>query len=418
MGEPAASTNDNGEKIAQDSATTTSSSSSSSSSKVIVSNGKREWVPSKERLLAQAQSSQNLSPPQGRQDSRRDSSSFASSKSNDWFDDRSTYDAYGSDSQSARSTNPIAADSQAKADRRDSERILNELLMTLDTDSSGGGGGAGTSSAGEVDYFDFSVDSEDATNGGGSSSSVNRKQSSTQKSKGSFKASSDGSMRNIAPKMEDFASFEQYLDALVSHERTALNGASYLETNTQSKRSPSKDFDNSGGNMNSRDLDSLDDNLVAFLGGEDDDNNVGRNTRTSRGQPNASNRGGDSYEGTPKAESVRSWNPKPTSPVNEIKREVENYDDLNSFLDSLEASNVLPSKGKAAEVSPKVVTASASKVAPAVVVQVSSPAPVAVVEPANNSYSSLTLKDLKDKLRERGLPVSGNKAELVSRLSA
>ena len=100
MGEPAASTNDNGEKIAQDSATTTSS----SSSKVIVSNGKREWVPSKERLLAQAQSSQNLSPPQGRQDSRRDSSSFASSKSNDWFDDRSTYDAYGSDSQSARST--------------------------------------------------------------------------------------------------------------------------------------------------------------------------------------------------------------------------------------------------------------------------------------------------------------------------
>ena len=413
MGEPAASKNDSGEKVAQDSATTTSS----SSSKVIVSNGKREWVPSKERLLAQAQSSQNLTPPPGRQDSRRDSSSFASSKSNDWFDDRSTYDAYGSDSQSVRGSNPIAVDSQAKADRRDSERILNELLMTLDTDSSGGGGGVGSSSAGEVDYFDFSVDSDDVTNGGGSSSSANRKQSSAQKSKGSFKTSSDSSMRNIAPKMEDFASFEQYLDALVSHERTALNGASYLETNTQSKRSPNKDFDNSGGNINSRDADSLDDNLVAFLGGEDDDN-VGRNIRTSRSQPSASNRGGDSYEGTSKAESARSWNPKPTLLVNEVKAEVENYDDLNSFLDSLEASNVLPSKGKAVEVSSKVVTASVPKVAPAVVVQASSPAPVAAVEPANISYSSLTLKDLKDKLRERGLPVSGNKAELVSRLSA
>jgi SAP domain len=413
MGEPDASKGDNGEDASQDAAT-----SSSSRSKVIVSNGKREWKPSAERLLAQAQSSQNLTPPQGRQDSRRDrQDSFASPKSNDWFDERSTYDAYGSDSQS-RSSSPPLGDAQAKADRRDSERILNELLMTLDTESSGGGGGL--SSAGDVDYFDFSVESDDLA----SSSSAARKQSSVKSSKSSFKAS-DSSIRNVAPKMEDFASFEQYLDALVSHERTALNGASYMDTNTQSKRSSSKDSDNSGGNMNTRDLDSLDDSLVAFLGGEDDDS-MGRGARTSRSQQSAPSRAGDSYEGGSKAESVRSWNPKSASPVSESKVEAENYDDLNSFLDSLEASNVLPSKGKEIKNSQKESTATprkaaasvAHKVAAPVDVQQPSPAAVVAAAPADGGYSSLTLKDLKEKLRERGLPVSGNKAELVSRLSA
>lgn len=411
IGEPDASKNDNGEDAAQDTA--------SSSSKVIVSNGKREWKPSAERLLAQAQSSQNVTPPQGRQDSRRDrQDSFTSPKSNDWFDERSTYDAYGSDTQSSRSSSPPLGDAQAKADRRDSERILNELLMTLDTESSGGVGGL--SSAGDVDYFDFSVESDELA----SSSSAARKQSSSKSSKSSSKAS-DSSMRNVAPKMEDFASFEQYLDALVSHERTALNGASYMDTNTQSKRSSSKDSDNSGGNMNTRDLDALDDSLVAFLGGEDDDS-MGRGARTPRSQQSTPSRAGDSYEGGSKAESVRSWNPKAASPVSELKAETENYDDLNSFLDSLEASNVLPSKGKEIKVSQKESTATPSKaaarvapkVAAPVAVQSPSPAAIVVVAPADGGYSSLTLKDLKEKLRERGLPVSGNKAELVSRLSA
>jgi SAP domain len=412
MGEPDASKSDNGEDATQDIAT-----SGSSSSKVIVSNGKREWKPSAERLLAQAQSSQNLTPPQGRQDSRRDrQDSFASPKSNDWFDERSTYDAYGSDSQSSRSSSPPLGDAQAKADRRDSERILNELLMTLDTESSGGGGGL--SSAGDVDYFDFSVESDDLA----SSSSAARKQSSAKSSKSSSKAS-DSSVRNVAPKMEDFASFEQYLDALVSHERTALNGASYMDTNTQSKRSSSKDSDYSGGNMNTRDLDSLDDSLVAFLGGEDDDS-MGRGARTSRSQQSTPSRAGDSYEGGSNA--VRSWNPKSESPVSESKAEAENYDDLNSFLDSLEASNVLPSKGKEIKASQKESNATPSKaaasvahkVAAPVAVQPPSPAAIVAAAPADGDYSSLTLKDLKEKLRERGLPVSGNKAELVSRLSA
>jgi SAP domain len=68
---------------------------------------------------------------------------------------------------------------------------------------------------------------------------------------------------------------------------------------------------------------------------------------------------------------------------------------------------VLPSKGKTP------VKAEKEKEVKAAPIAQSTAAPA-----ASSDYSRLSLKDLKDKLRERGLPVSGNKAELVTRLSA
>jgi hypothetical protein len=68
---------------------------------------------------------------------------------------------------------------------------------------------------------------------------------------------------------------------------------------------------------------------------------------------------------------------------------------------------VLPSKSKT------LIKEEKEKEVKAAPISQSTPAPA-----ASSDYSRLTLKELKDKLREKGLPVSGNKAELVTRLSA
>ena len=379
--------------------TAAAASVSSSSSKVIVSGGKREWIPSKERLQAQAQQQ----PP--RQERRsEDSFSTSSAKSNDWFDERTTYDAYSTtDSSSKSRSTRVASSPRAEADRLDSERILNELLMDLDSVSPRG---SSSNSDSGIDYFDFSVDSEDVR-----SSSKSRQTS----SRAPAKTAPASSTRNMAPKMEDFASFEQYLDALVSHEKTAFSGGGGTSWDNSKKNvAAGRDFDTRGGSS-SRDLDALDDNLVAFLGGDDDDS-MGRgsrgqqnsyNTNTGRSSSSDSNMERSNTTPSPK---VRSWNPQPSVPVSNVREELsESFDDdLDSFLDSLEDSNVLPPKTKVANLVVK-------KVEKEVVAVKSTP----VVEQLTSSpvdFASFTVKDLKEKLKERGMPVSGSKAELVARL--
>ena len=435
---------------------------------IIGSTGKREWIPSKEYQLQPPVQPTQYQP---RKDVKRESeySSSSSSKSNDWFDDRSSYDAFGSDSSSSsdasrsrKSNMPMSP--QGEADRLDSERILNELLMDLDTDVS-----RGSSADGEVDYFDFSMDSNDVR--GGDKSSRSREQSSVSRSS-SKEASAPSSVRVVAPKMEDFASFEQYLDALVSHERTTSMAAASEDGGK--RRAWSKPGKN--------EVDALDDNLVAFLGGEGYSDIVGPRTSnpTDRFQQNSYSESRPARTQTPRAvdnnmynsrssdsdsRPARVWTPKtpaaddnvrntrsdsesrpvrvwtPKAPVEETQEySVQQDEGLNAFLDSLEETNVIPRQTDrivAVAIEEKLVPAVAGKKAAPVVAAVTEPsavvkgkgkavvkseAVVQAVSPESSNGNSETLskmsvKDLKEKLREKGLPVSGNKAELVQRLS-
>lgn len=364
------------------------------SGRLIVSDGKREYVPQGYSQKAQAAQPKRAS---------RDVDSYASpkakSKSNDWFDESSSYNSFGSDSAAgasrpARSSNSGDVNPQVEADRLDSERILNELLMDLDTGDSLRGSSSGNER--EVDYFDFSMDSEDLKL---------RQQASVTGRAPSKAAGSSG--RTIAPQMEDFVSFELYLDALVHHERSSIGGAgssTYMDGGSSRKGSSYNsrsggDSDQRGGSSSSRDFDSLDDNLVAFLGGEDEDDSSSKAKKAKAKNPQDS-WGSKEGDKTP----VRSWSPKKVEPVAAV---VAPVDDLSSFLDSLEDSNVLPSKNKA----PATVKKEEVKVAAP-----SSPI-VAESQGSSEGLSSLSVKDLRDKLREKGLPISGNKAALVSRLS-
>ena len=392
MDEPAASASNANTPAAA------SASVSNSNSKVIVSGGKREWVPSKERLQQQAQQQQQQQPSKPERRSE-DSYSSSSPKSNDWFDDRDSYDAFSntgsssspSSSRSSRST----SNSKVEADRLDSERILNELLMDLDSSSRVGS----SDSDSGIDYFDFSVDSDDVRSPSKARDAPSRAMT---------KAAPASSARTVAPKMEDFASFEQYLDALVSHEKTSTSGGGGTSWDNSKKGvSAGRDFDSRGGSAG-RDVDGLDDSLLAFLGGDDEDNV----TRGSRSPQNSQNtrKISTGSERANEAPKVRSWNPQPSKPDSRVEA-TESIDDLDSFLDSLEASNVLPSKMKVANLVEKKiekVSVKSSPVAAESIVESASP---------HTDYAVYTVKDLKDKLRERGLPVSGSKAELVTRLN-
>ena len=444
------------------SSSTTASSSDSESDGgkgyIIGSTGKREWIPSKEYQLQQpVQYEPRKNVKKESESYSSTSSSSSSSKSNDWFDDRSGYDAFGSDSSSSdtsrSSRNNIPLSPQVEADRLDSERILNELLMDLDTDVSRGSGADG-----EVDYFDFSMDSEDLR--GADKSARSRDQSTVNSRPPATAAPSSSDGRVKAPKMEDFASFEQYLDALVSHERTSGSD----DSSKRRIRRPESSRSRSSG-----EVDALDDNLVAFLGGEDY-GDIGPRTAnpTDRFQPSTyvsrssdsdfkparvqtpadSDRYSDSESRpkrvwTPKApaaletvpgsrsdsesKSVRVWTPKVS--VEETEGPSEQQDDgLSAFLDSLEESNVLPSKQN------KVAVAIEEKVAPAVTEfsavargegkavakseTVIAAASLEISKGSSETLSKMTVKDLKDKLREKGLPVGGIKAELIHRLLA
>lgn len=377
----------------------------STGGRLIVTSGRREYIPNQEyQQKAQAA--------QPKQAAKRDTTSYTASKSksNDWFDESSSYDSFGSDSsagtsRSTRSSGGADVNPQIEADRLDSERILNELLMDLDTGDSMRG--SGSSSDREVDYFDFSMDSEDLK-------SSAKPPSSRQQSSGNSRTPSKPSARNSAPQMEDFVSFELYLDALVSHERSAIGGGSSYMDGASGKKGPSfnsrssGDSDSRGSSSNNRDFDALDDNLVAFLGGEDEDDSGSR--ASSRGSPQNSRSSRDSSSSDRRSDDskpVRSWSPKAPLAVSE---DLAPIDDLSQFLDSLEETNVLPNKNKTPVKEVEKVKEKEVKAAP--VAQ-----SVAQQKGSSENYSQLTLKDLKDKLREKGLPVSGNKAELVTRLS-
>ena len=367
-----------------------------SNSKVIVSGGKREWVPSKERLQQQAQQQQQQPSKQERRN--EDSYSTSSPKSNDWFDDRDSYDAFNTGSSSSSSSSrPTRSTSNSKveADRLDSERILNELLMDLD--SSSRGSSSDTDSG--IDYFDFSVDSDDVRSPSKSRDTPSRVPA---------KAAPANNARTMAPKMEDFASFEQYLDALVSHEKTsASSGGGTSWDNSKKGLSAGRDFDSRGGSAGS-DIDGLDDSLLAFLGGDDEDNV----TRGSRSQlsSESTRKNSNGSERSNEVPKIRSWNPQPSKPESKVQA-TEIIDDLDSFLDSLEASNVLPSKMKVATLVEKKIEEVSVKIT-----QVASESVVPLAS-LHTDYAVYTVKDLKEKLRERGLPVSGSKAELVTRLN-
>lgn len=145
---------------------------------------------------------------------------------------------------------------------------------------------------------------------------------------------------------------------------------------------------------------------------------------------------------------MRSWSPKPAPPSSsasasansgnslndkkEDQKEFETeYDDLNSFLDELEASNVLPSKiekqinSKASE--PKVIEKEIKVSKVPAVKAIKKDASVdkldkIVVDKIKSDVhvdpSSLTVVALKEKLRAKGLPVSGAKADLIQRLAS
>jgi SAP domain len=372
----------------------------STGGRLIVSGGRREYIPNQEYQ----QKSQATQPKQA---AKRDTTPYTASrsKSNDWFDESSSYDSFGSDSaagssRSTRSSGGVDVNPQVEADRLDSERILNELLMDLDTGESLRG--SSSSSDREVDYFDFSMDSEDLK------SSAKPPASRQQTSANSRIPSKPAGGRNSAPQMEDFVSFELYLDALVSHERSAIGGGNNYMDGASNKKSPSfnsrSSGDDSRGSSSNRDFDALDDNLVAFLGGEDEDDSGSKGSSRGSQQNSRSSRDSSSDRRVEDSKPVRSWSPKATVAVAE---DLAPVDDLSRFLDSLEESNVLPSKGKTP------VKAEKEKEVKAAPIAQSTAAPA-----ASSDYSRLSLKDLKDKLRERGLPVSGNKAELVTRLSA
>lgn len=382
----------------------------SSGGRLIVSGGRREYIPNQE-YQQKAQASQP------KQAAKRDFPPYSASKpkSNDWFDETSSYDSFGSDSaagtsRSTRSSGGADVNPQVEADRLDSERILNELLMDLDTGDSLRG--SSSSSDREVDYFDFSMDSEDLK-------SSAKPAAPRQQTTGNSRAPMKSAGRNNAPQMEDFVSFELYLDALVSHERSAIGGGNNYMDGASGKKSssfnsrPSGDSDNRGSSSGNRDFDALDDNLVAFLGGEDEDDSGSKGSSRGPPQNSRSSRDRDSTISQRKpddSKQVRSWNPKAAVAVVE---EAVPIDDLSRFLDSLEESNVLPNRTKApVEEAEKEVKAAPTPQS------VAEPASVPQAAASSESYSRLSLKDLKDKLRERGLPVSGNKAELVTRLSA
>jgi hypothetical protein len=287
------------------------------------------------------------------------------------------------------------------------------LLRDLDIEAPSGGG-AGKA---ERDYFDFSVDSNDVkkdvkgkNNAWGDQGQMQSRDRESQTPTFS---------NNVAPKMEDFASFEQYLDALVSHERSAISGSNN-GNNFNSKKPVSQSNGpraTGGGKGANFDVDALDYDLIDFLGGDEgvDSNANSKNIRK-----------GATTETPPK---VRSWSPSPKPQLeasfsnnkNENSKEFESeYDDLNSFLDELENSNVLPSKLEK-ETSSKVIE---DKV-PTPIKAVKKAASEDIVidnsksdSSASESFSSLTVVALKNMLKAKGLPVSGAKAELIQRLSS
>jgi hypothetical protein len=228
--------------------------------------------------------------------------------------------------------------------------------------------------------------------------------------------------------MEDFASFEQYLDALVNHERTTLGSP-------QQSRKP----------LGKSEIDSLDDDILDLLGDVDTErpNSSGMDNRYRDSlNPNRSwsPRSGGSGS-TPVKDPGMGWDadvPRrrqdeayssrgSTNGGGSSGGESSDYDDLDSFLNSLEVSNVLSStksklkKDEAEEATDSPSPSKEERFVAAAAYSNTKQKEFESLSPSSgvrdeSAFADMTVKDLKDKLRERGLPLSGSKAELLNRL--
>ena len=417
---------------------------------IVEANGRREWIPKNRPAQTQTQAPERERrewvPSNKGQDFRSPRSSSSSS-----YDDPygsgggggfGEYDSFAPSrpSQSSRPATP--------RDRDDSERILDELLKDLDMGKGKGGEGGG------LDVFDFSDDDEDDRSRGGNNRGAHNQRSGGSPPAGARTTSGAGAgagagagvvsrparsaSTGSAPRMEDFASFEQYLDALVNHERSSLS------TSPQ-QRKP----------LRSADADSLDDDILDLLG---DDS-------TPRAVSGVDNRSRDSLNPN------RSWSPRSggsgSIPVKDPeadwetstrRRQEDAYssrsmssgsssggggvdnsdgydDDLDSFLNSLEVSNVLSTtKSKLKEeekVEKNEVMTEKSETTEKAGTQIKEDRVVTAAASSDTkqkeigslsasgeepSFAEMTVKALKDKLRGLGLPVSGTKPELLNRL--
>lgn len=256
-----------------------------------------------------------------------------------------------SDDDSARDSQSLAE----RDDRSDSERILDELLLDLD-------GGRGGSAGGK------SANTRSGESSWKSSSSAARKGSKTNaNTKRTVRKSA--TVTADAPQMKDFGSFEEYLDALVSHEQGggAPPAPSRADASASSHRNR-MGTDSSARGRGDDDYGEEDsDDLLRLL--EEEDLQEKRQISLSS----------ESDEG---------------STQNHHTEEPSFEDDLEAFLDSLDDLGMDPPAEKPSEARP------ATK--------------KSITD--GGGLSKKTVPELKILLKERGLPISGKKAELIERL--
>ena len=332
--------------------------------------GRRGWWPKGQEPRASA-------PKVDRRGRDSAGSGYGSSYGNDGWLDGSTsgygYDAY-SGTGSGRSS-----------DRADSERVLDDLLKDLDI------GGGGASIAGGSDLFDFSDDERPPRAGGDG-------RGFSQRSTGGGSGQRGPRISADVPKMEDFATFQQYLDALVNHDKAADTAA------------PGKRWQPGNGRGAGRDADTLDDDIVDLLGGGDGDGDgygdrYGGGDRDSRGSGRPPPRSAPRNDEAP-----RRARPATTAAAAAPTAE----GDLDAFMDALEASSVVSgphAKGASGVAqAPAPAPQKPQKPAPSV-----APAAAPSGGPVTD-YGKLTVPALKALLKEKGKPVGGTKPELISRL--
>ena len=348
-----------------------------------------------------------------------------------------------------------ASVTSTSTDRTDSERILEELLGDLDSDrsqriSSGVSDSNSNNNRREPEQRSFTRRRDDEISFGGSRSSSSssnggsdgigddfdfdflddpmpfdmsdsndkapRARSSTSRStSGSTSGSSGGGggSSSAAPKMEDFGSFEQYLDALVSHERAAGTGSGGdWSSNSKSDADSSKRRGLPTGDDD--DLMSLLDEITAGSGSDSTDNGSGKGVSPS---------------------SSKTWrSSKPTSGSVTVDMNAGD-DDLDSFLSSLddlefdldtdssnESNDIstnshrdIDSNNRNSERFNDHKSQSPSFSSPSSGSS-SSGSSSSGSSSNNQDLSSLKVPELKAMLKAAGKPVSGKKAELIERL--
>jgi hypothetical protein len=221
-----------------------------------------------------------------------------------------------------------------------------------------------------------------------------------------------GGLNSIAnaPKMEDFGSFEEYLDALVSHERTAA-------TQPRGER---------GGVSSSTSTSSRDGNRMRSAGANAGATAGSRSADASAGfvAPSArrSAAGGDDsiasggFSGTGNSGATDAFDLELMDLLDEpaFKRPLNKENSNNN-------SNININSGSNQSVAPTVT--GKEKITASVEATIRPPAKkpaenTVAASASSSNLSSMTVKELKERLKEKGLPVSGVKSELIERLSS